>query len=178
MTARHYTNSQNSMIYFGYLCWFLGKNLSNFVPPAWKLNNPYYHTQGHHLRRQRSRSRSCQRGRSRDRIQNRDKKVSMTRKFAEECTELLEKVPRHRLLFERFMPAYLKYFKRQCRVADYGFTKLIEMFEAIPNTVQITMDCNGKRVVQLDQKYLYRSSDSSHGYGSTGCWVFKQGVQN
>ena len=23
--------------------WCLGKNLSNFVPPAWKLDNPYYH---------------------------------------------------------------------------------------------------------------------------------------
>ena len=22
----------------------MGKNLSNFVPPAWKLDNPYYHT--------------------------------------------------------------------------------------------------------------------------------------
>ena len=31
---------------FLWVCWFLGKNLSNFVPPAWKLNNPYYHT-GH-----------------------------------------------------------------------------------------------------------------------------------
>ena len=25
-------------------CWFLGKNLSNFVPPVWKLHNPYCHT--------------------------------------------------------------------------------------------------------------------------------------
>ena len=24
-------------------CWFLGKNLSNFVPPVWKLHNPYCH---------------------------------------------------------------------------------------------------------------------------------------
>ena len=24
-------------------CWFLGKNLSNFVTPAWKLHNPYCH---------------------------------------------------------------------------------------------------------------------------------------
>ena len=26
-----------------WVCWFFGKNISNFVPPAWKLNNPYYH---------------------------------------------------------------------------------------------------------------------------------------
>ena len=26
---------------FLWVCWFLGKNLSNFVAPVWKLNNPY-----------------------------------------------------------------------------------------------------------------------------------------
>ena len=35
-------NSQNSIISFDY-SWLLGKNLSNFVPPAWKLDNPYFH---------------------------------------------------------------------------------------------------------------------------------------
>ena len=25
------------------VCWFLGKNLSNFAPPVWKLHNPYCH---------------------------------------------------------------------------------------------------------------------------------------
>ena len=29
---------------FLYVCWFLGKNLSNFVPPVWKLHNPYCHS--------------------------------------------------------------------------------------------------------------------------------------
>ena len=29
---------------FLWVCWFLGKNLSNFVPPAWKLHNLYCHT--------------------------------------------------------------------------------------------------------------------------------------
>ena len=28
---------------FLWVCWFLGKNQSNFVPPAWKLGNRYYH---------------------------------------------------------------------------------------------------------------------------------------
>ena len=27
-----------------WLCWFLGKNLTNFVSPSWKLDSPYYHT--------------------------------------------------------------------------------------------------------------------------------------
>ena len=25
------------------VCWFLDKNLSNFVSPAWKFDNPHYH---------------------------------------------------------------------------------------------------------------------------------------
>ena len=27
-----------------WICWFICKNLSKFVPPAWKLDNPYYHS--------------------------------------------------------------------------------------------------------------------------------------
>ena len=27
------------------VCWFLGRNLSNFVPSAWKLDDPYYHNE-------------------------------------------------------------------------------------------------------------------------------------
>ena len=30
---------------FLWVCWFLGKNLSNFAPPVWKLHNPYCHKQ-------------------------------------------------------------------------------------------------------------------------------------
>ena len=32
---------------FLWVCWFLGKNLSNFGPPVWKLHNPYCHTFPH-----------------------------------------------------------------------------------------------------------------------------------
>ena len=28
---------------FLWVCWFFGKNLSDFVPPVWKLHNPYCH---------------------------------------------------------------------------------------------------------------------------------------
>ena len=42
LTARHYSNSQNSIILFDY-SWFLPKNLSNFLSLPWKLNNRYCH---------------------------------------------------------------------------------------------------------------------------------------
>ena len=32
---------------FLWVCWFLGKNLSNFVPPIWKLHYPYCHSARH-----------------------------------------------------------------------------------------------------------------------------------
>ena len=28
---------------FLWVCWFLSKNLSNFIPPVWKLHTPYCH---------------------------------------------------------------------------------------------------------------------------------------
>lgn len=34
-------------------------------------------------------------------------------------------------------------------MADYGFTKLIELFEAIPTTIEITEDADGERILQL-----------------------------
>ena len=36
-----------------------------------------------------------------------------------------------------------------CRVSDYGFSKLIELFESIPHMVQITEDPDGERLIQL-----------------------------
>ncbi len=95
--------------------------------------------------------------------------VERTHKFAEECIELLRHAPDCRLNFNKFIPAYHHHFGRQCRwkidqvtrklvlndvsrpirVADYGFTKLIELFEAIPTTIEITEDADGERILQL-----------------------------
>ena len=38
----HQMETQNLVISFDY-SWFLGKNLYNFIPPVWKLHNPYCH---------------------------------------------------------------------------------------------------------------------------------------
>lgn len=39
--------------------------------------------------------------------------------------------------FHKFIPMYHHHFGRQCRVADYGYTKLKDLFEALPHVVQI-----------------------------------------
>ena len=38
-----YVYSQNTIISFEYVCWFLTKTLSDLVSFHWKLVNPYYH---------------------------------------------------------------------------------------------------------------------------------------
>ncbi|KAL6266747.1 hypothetical protein P5V15_003583 [Pogonomyrmex californicus] len=50
--------------------------------------------------------------------------------FSRELVDLLKTAPHCQLSFNRFIPAYHHHFGRQCRVADYGFTKLIDLLEA------------------------------------------------
>lgn len=40
--------------------------------------------------------------------------------------------------FSKFIPYYHHHFGKQCRVSDYGFSKLIELFEAIPDVVKVS----------------------------------------
>jgi len=58
-------------------------------------------------------------------------------KFSHEVVELLQRSPQCSLLFNRFIPTYHRHFGRQCRIANYGFTRLIELFDAIPHVVQV-----------------------------------------
>nr|CAD7430676.1 unnamed protein product [Timema monikensis] len=75
--------------------------------------------------------------------------------FSRELVDLLKTSPHCQLLFNRFIPAYHHHFGRQCRVADYGFTKLIELMEALPNIVQVMGEGN-KRVVTLSHRMQVR----------------------
>lgn len=71
--------------------------------------------------------------------------------FKLEAIELLSHAPQYSMQFNKFVPAYHHHFGHQCRVSEYGFTKLIELFEAIPDIVQI-IDCgknNDDRQVRL-----------------------------
>ena len=60
-------------------------------------------------------------------------------KFSHEVTELLQRSPQCSLLFNRFIPTYHRCFGRQCRIANYGFTRLIELFDAVSHVVQVDM---------------------------------------
>ncbi|XP_066944259.1 meiosis regulator and mRNA stability factor 1 isoform X6 [Macrobrachium rosenbergii] len=79
--------------------------------------------------------------------------IERTRQFAAEVIELLRHSPQCKLQFNRFIPAYHHHFGRQCRVADYGFSKLIELFEAIPDTLLVFDDEeDGEKQLQLVER--------------------------
>ncbi|KRT80036.1 hypothetical protein AMK59_7328, partial [Oryctes borbonicus] len=75
--------------------------------------------------------------------------IVRTKQFADEVIELLSYSPECSMLFNKFVPAYHHHFGHQCKVSDYGFTKLIELFEAIPDTVRIEEMADGERRVLL-----------------------------
>ncbi|XP_054289728.1 meiosis regulator and mRNA stability factor 1-like [Macrosteles quadrilineatus] len=63
--------------------------------------------------------------------------------------ELLSKEANFKMDFAKFCPAYHKHFGTQCKLSDYGFSKLAELFEAIPKTVTIEEDKETGRQVSL-----------------------------
>ena len=68
----------------------------------------------------------------------------------QEVVELLRHAPDLSISFNKFIPAYHQHFGRQCRVGSFGLTKLIELFEAIPDTVKVTED-DEEKIVQLSR---------------------------
>lgn len=57
--------------------------------------------------------------------------------ISKEVIELVKMCPKSTMMFSKFIPTYHNHFGKQCRVADYGCTKLIEMFEAMSSIVQV-----------------------------------------
>lgn len=52
--------------------------------------------------------------------------------------DLLRHQPHFRMPFNKFIPCYHHHFGRQCKLAYYGFTKLLELFEAIPDVLLVS----------------------------------------
>ena len=60
-----------------------------------------------------------------------------TQLFAVEVVDMLSTMQRFQIAFTKFIPAYHHAFNHQCRVAEYGFVKFIELLEAIPHVVEV-----------------------------------------
>ncbi|OWF50825.1 meiosis arrest female protein 1 homolog isoform X2 [Mizuhopecten yessoensis] len=79
--------------------------------------------------------------------------VERTRQFSLEVVDLLRHNPQCRMPFNKFIPAYHHHFGRQCRVSDYGFSKLMDLFEAIPHVVEMEEDSE-ERMIHLTEPEL------------------------
>ncbi|XP_013410407.1 meiosis regulator and mRNA stability factor 1 isoform X2 [Lingula anatina] len=85
-----------------------------------------------------------------------EEEMERTRQFALEVVDLLKHSPQCDMPFNKFIPAYHHHFGKQCKVSDYGFTKLLELFEAIPDTVEIVEEPGDDKIIRLTEKELLK----------------------
>uniref|UniRef100_G3Q630 Meiosis regulator and mRNA stability factor 1 n=1 Tax=Gasterosteus aculeatus aculeatus TaxID=481459 RepID=G3Q630_GASAC len=76
--------------------------------------------------------------------------IERTKQFGKEVVDLLRHQPHCRMAFSKFIPTYHHHFGRQCKLSYYGFTKLMELFEAIPNIVMV-LECGEEKVLTLTE---------------------------
>ncbi|XP_075686265.1 meiosis regulator and mRNA stability factor 1 isoform X2 [Rhinoderma darwinii] len=80
--------------------------------------------------------------------------IERTKQFSKEVVDLLRHQPHFRMPFNKFIPSYHHHFGRQCKLTYYGFTKLIDLFEAIPDVLQIIDTDSGKQIQRINRKSL------------------------
>ncbi|XP_060583297.1 meiosis regulator and mRNA stability factor 1-like isoform X2 [Ruditapes philippinarum] len=71
--------------------------------------------------------------------------------FSKEIIDLLKSTPNCRLAFSKFIPCYHQHFGRQCRVADYGYNRLLDVFESIPHVLQV-LGTGDRKVLTLTHR--------------------------
>ncbi|XP_055640897.1 meiosis regulator and mRNA stability factor 1 isoform X2 [Toxorhynchites rutilus septentrionalis] len=76
--------------------------------------------------------------------------------ISREVVELIKMSPKSAMKFTRFIPAYHNHFGKQCRVADYGYTRLIELFEALAPVVQVMGDGENRQITLTHRTQIRR----------------------
>ncbi|KAK1162811.1 meiosis regulator and mRNA stability factor 1-like isoform X3 [Acipenser oxyrinchus oxyrinchus] len=76
--------------------------------------------------------------------------VERTKQFAKEVVDLVFHQPHFCMPFNKFIPSYHHHFSRQCKLTYYGFSKLIELFEAIP-AVLLVLECGEETILTLTE---------------------------
>ncbi|XP_069503221.1 meiosis regulator and mRNA stability factor 1 [Ambystoma mexicanum] len=76
--------------------------------------------------------------------------IERTKQFAKEVVDLLRHQPHFRMPFNKFIPSYHHHFGRQCKLTYYGFTKLLDLFEAIPEVLQV-LECGEEKLLTLTE---------------------------
>lgn len=76
--------------------------------------------------------------------------------FCREVRNLLRSKPNCMIPFSKFVPAYHNHYGRQCCVYQFGYTKLIELLEAIPHVVQIIGDGTNRYITLTHREQIKR----------------------
>lgn len=76
--------------------------------------------------------------------------------ISREVVELIKMSSKSTMKFTRFIPAYHNHFGKQCRVADYGYTRLIELFEALAPVVQVMGDGENRQITLTHRTQIRR----------------------
>ncbi|XP_016051724.1 PREDICTED: meiosis arrest female protein 1 isoform X2 [Miniopterus natalensis] len=82
--------------------------------------------------------------------------IERTKQFSQDVVDLLRHQPHFRMPFNKFIPSYHHHFGRQCKLSYYGFTKLLELFEAIPNILQV-LECGEEKVLTLTEVERFKA---------------------
>lgn len=78
--------------------------------------------------------------------------------LSREIIDLMKSQPSCSMPVSKFIPSYHHHFGRQCKLTYYGFTKLMELFEAIPEVLQVgvTKFCHWLKVPRsFAENYSY-----------------------
>ncbi|XP_030637945.1 meiosis regulator and mRNA stability factor 1 [Chanos chanos] len=76
--------------------------------------------------------------------------MERTKQFGKEVVDLLRHQPHFRMPFSKFIPTYHHHFGRQCKLIYYGFTKLMDLFEAIPDVLTV-LECGEEKILTLTE---------------------------
>ena len=91
------------------------------------------------------------------------------RRFATECIELLMSKSEHKISFGDFASNYHRHFGRQIKVNEFGHEKLIELLEAVNDTVKISSEGDNHYVgltLKALHRYLYPNKESDGASGT------------
>ncbi|KAK7801386.1 hypothetical protein U0070_001173 [Myodes glareolus] len=82
--------------------------------------------------------------------------IERTKQFSKDVVDLLRHQPHFRMPFNKFIPSYHHHFGRQCKLAYYGFTKLLELLEAIPEILQV-LECGEEKILTLTEVERFKA---------------------
>lgn len=69
------------------------------------------------------------------------------------------------MAMSKFIPSYHHHFAKQCRVSDYGYSKLLELLEAVPHVLQVSAGGMESSVIRRSSMHIVFSVIVDFGTG-------------